>query len=146
MEALEATYSFFETNINGDTGSGGLKNATGNQYVREVLWGAITREQGTYNIPALVIDIVPAEMGHEAYGRSFQALARIRIVTDRDKGIAEEGAILDRLVNLFHGATTLESPVATGWSFSYVTYLRAVQIQDGKYLRPVAEFQVIATK
>lgn len=144
MEALEAVYSGFSAGIAADSGSGGLSNATGDQYVREVVRETDRRESATHNRPAVIVGVQASEMGHEASGRSFQSVIRAMVVTDRDRGVTEEDAVVDRLVNVFNGVALGSG--STGWTFSTCTFLRTVQVQDGKLLRPVVEFQVIATK
>ena len=144
MEALEATYTSFAAGVTGDSGAGGLSNSSGDQYVREIFRETDRRAAGTHNMPAISVSVVPQEIGHEASGRSFQALVRATVIADRDRGVAEEDAIVDRAVNLFNGVALAAG--STGWTFTTMTYLRTAQIHDGKFLRPVVEFQVIATK
>jgi hypothetical protein len=137
MDAVEAIATRLEAAVTGDTGAGGLRNATGNQY----LLGSIERSGDARKTEAtnfIEYTVVPVERGYEQERREVEALVRCAIVTDRSRGFASVNAIEDRLIVLL---TTTDFVATGGWNFSRVKTVRPAFLveQQTHRLRHVVE-------
>lgn len=143
MDAVEAIYSAWKAHFDADSGAGGLRNTSGNQYVV----GGMFRDgdpQITRNNTRIEVSIVPIEADAELGARHIEATVRNRIVTKRDLGFARQNAVEKRLIARFKDSTSL---TATGWSFSPPVLLRpAFQSEIGSdELAAIVEFIVHVT-
>jgi hypothetical protein len=130
VDAVEACYSAIKAAFDADTGSGGLRNPSGHQYVN----GGIFRAgdpQATRTVSRLEVQLQATQQDSDG-DLGADLLARIKIVTHRDLGFARQNAIEERLFDLLHKS---ESLTATGWSIAPPNRLRPcfqVPPEDGE--------------
>lgn len=137
MSALQELYAAVSARITGDTGSGGLANNSGDQYVPVVeRWD--TERQDLPQKPAILIRVSSRErfrsMGET--GRMLQV--DFIIVTDGDQDETKQDAVHERLIELL-GDISGWTPTGTDWSFSPLSALgeSSGQITDLSKNRPL---------
>ena len=120
MDITEAIETGVEAAVAADTGSGGLRNATGDQY----LLGNIKRA-GHPDVsdtpPFMRYTIVPRNQGMDNMAQAAQVRVRFDLFSQRDLKFTKPNAIMDRLVTVLRTGTF----TATGWNFSRPEVLRS---------------------